>query len=402
VPWQEIVPGTSLHPLGLGDDEAILPVARWGFQGHRLLQEYFACPDRFLFVELGGLAHAVGRCDGDEIEIVVVLDRREASLERVVDAATIALHCTPAVNLFPRRADRIQIEPGAVEHQVVPDRTRPLDYEVHSVVQATGYDAGGKQTRDFWPFYSLHDRPASGEDAAYFTIRREPRALGNRERRDGPRSRYVGSEAFLSLVDPWEGPFQGDVRQLAVTTLCTNRDLPMHMAVGQGPTDFTLEAGLPVESVRCLVGPTRPRATVAHGETSWRLVSHLALNYLSLVDAPDGQGATAVRELLRLYAETTDVSVERQIDGVRSVTGRQIVDRVPGPGPMTFARGVEVTITCDDVAFQGVGAFLLASVLEEFFARYVTMNSFTETVLRTVERGEVMRWPARIGRRNAI
>jgi type VI secretion system protein ImpG len=131
-------------------------------------------------------------------------------------------------------------------------------------------------------------------------------------------------------------------------------------------------------------------------------VSHLALNYLSLVDAPDGQGATAVRELLRLYAETTDVSVERQIDGVRSVTGRQIVDRVPGPGPMTFARGVEVTITCDDVAFQGVGAFLLASVLEEFFARYVTMNSFTETVLRTVERGEVMRWPARIGRRNAI
>ncbi len=402
LPWQEVVPGACLRPLGFADEEAILPVARWGFQGHRLLQEYFACPERFLFVELGGLARAAARCDGEELELVVVLGRRDAALDRVVDASNMALHCTPAVNLFPRRADRVQVDTAAVEYQVVPDRTRPLDYEVHSVLQATGYDAGGKEARDFWPFYALQDRPAAVEDAAYFTIRREPRALGSRERRDGPRSRYVGSETFLSLVDPWEGPYQSDVRQLAVTTLCTNRDLPMHMAVGQGATDFTLEAGLPVESVRCLVGPTRPRPTVAHGETSWRLVSHLALHYLSLVDAPDQQGATAVRELLRLYAETTDVGVERQIDGVRSVTGRQIVDRVPGPGPMTFARGVEVTITCDDAAFQGIGAFLLASVLEEFFARYVTMNSFTETVLRTVERGEVMRWPARIGRRNTI
>ncbi len=402
VPWQEILAATCVRPLGLRDEEAILPLTRWGFQGYRLLQEYFACPERFLFVEIGELARAVTRCEGEELEVIVVLDRRDNSLERVVDVASIALHCTPAVNLFRRRADRIQIDDRAAEYQVIPDRTRPRDYEVHSVLQATGYDASGKQTREFWPFYSLHDRPASAEDTTYFTVRREPRVLGGRERRDGARSRYVGSESFLSLVDPWEGPYQGDIRQLAVTTLCTNRDLPLHMAVGQGVTDFTLEAGLPVESVRCVVGPTRPGATVARGEMAWRLVSQLALNYLSLVEAPDGQGATAVRELLRLYGETTDVSVERQIEGVRSVTGKQIVDRVPGPGPMTFARGVEVTITCDDAAFHGVGVFVLATVLEEFFARYVTMNSFTETVLRTVERGEVMRWPARIGRRNAI
>lgn len=402
LPWQEIVPGSAVSPIGLTDDEAMLPPTRWGFQGYRLLQEYFACPERFLFVQIGGLAEAVGRCEGTELELIVVLDRREPSLERVVDAGTFALHCTPAVNLFPRRADRIQIDRRAVEYQVVPDRTRPRDYEVHTVLGATGYDASGKRTRDFRPFYSLQDRPQVAEDATYFTVRREPRVLTGSERREGPRSRYVGSESFVALVDPWERPHHGDVRQLAVTSLCTNRDLPLHMAIGQGPTDFTLEAGLPVDSVRCLAGPTRPRATVAHGETAWRLISQLALNYLSLVEAPDGQGAAAIRELLRLYGETTETSIERQIDGVRAVTGRQIVDRVPGPGPLTFARGIEVTITCDDAAFQGVGVFMLATVLEEFFARYVTMNSFTETVLRTVERGEVMRWPARIGRRNAI
>jgi len=401
-PWQEVVPGTHVRPLGLSDDEALLPASRWGFQGYRLLAEYFACPERFLFVELGGLGRSVQRCEADELEIVVVLNRRESTLERVVDKSHLALFCTPAVNLFPRRADRIQIEERSVEHHVVPDRTRPRDYEVYGVTQATGFDASGQKTRDFWPFYSLYDRPESGEGIAYFSVRREPRMLSERERRTGPRSHYVGSEVFMSLVDPWEGPYQGDVRQLSLNTLCTNRDLPLHMAVGQGATDFTLESGLPVDSIRCLVGPTRPRASAAEGEVAWRLVSQLALNYLSLLDAPGGQGASAVRELLRLYGDTQDVRIQRQIDGIRSIAGRQIVDRVPGEGPMTFARGVEITLTADETAFRGVGILLLATVLEEFFARYVTINSFTEMVLRTIERGEVTRWPARIGRRHAI
>jgi type VI secretion system protein ImpG len=225
--------------------------------------------------------------------------------------------------------------------------------------------------------------------------------LSERERRSGPRSHYVGSELYITLVDPWEGPYQGDVRQLQIDTLCTNRDLPLHMPLDDEAGDFTLESGLPVKNVRCVVRPTRPRATAAEGEVAWRLVSQLSLNYLSLLDAAGGQGASAVRELLGLYGDTQDVRIRRQIDGVRSVVGRQIVDRAPGDGPMTFVRGVEITLTADDAAFQGVGVILLATVLEEFFARYVTVNSFTEMVLRTVERGEVMRWPARIGRRHA-
>ena len=41
-------------------------------------------------------------------------------------------------------------------------------------------------------------------------------------------------------------------------------------------------------------------------------------------------------------------------------------------------------------------------VLEQFFARYVSVNSFTETVVDTIGRGEIMRWPARIGTRHII
>ena len=405
-PWQDVVAGTHIRPLGLDDREALLPASRWGFQGYRLLAEYFACPERFLFVELGGLARSVQRCEAEELlEIIVVLDRRESMLERVVDASNLALFCTPAVNLFTRDKCRVQVDPGGVEYHVVPDRTRPRDFEVYGVSHATGYDASGQKAREFRPFYSLHDRHEAGEGAAYFALRREPRRLGIRDRRSGPRSHYVGSEVFLSLTDPWAGPYQEDIHQLELTMSCTNRDLPFHMEVGQGSTDFTLESGLPVESVRCLVGPTRPRGSAAEGEVAWRLISQLSLNYLSLLDAPDSHGGSAIRELLRLYGDAQDTRVQRQIDGIRSVTGRQVVDQVPqvpGEAPMTFARGVEVTVVGDDAAFQGGGIVLLGTVLEEFFARYVTINSFTKMVLQTVERGEVMRWPARIGRRHAI
>jgi type VI secretion system protein ImpG len=46
--------------------------------------------------------------------------------------------------------------------------------------------------------------------------------------------------------------------------------------------------------------------------------------------------------------------------------------------------------------------FILGAVLDEFFARYVSLNSFTETVVNSLDRGEVARWPARMGRRTAL
>ncbi len=76
--------------------------------------------------------------------------------------------------------------------------------------------------------------------------------------------------------------------------------------------------------------------------------------------------------------------------------------RVNKPGPISFARGLEVSVTFDEMNFEGTGVFLLGAVLERFFAKYVSINSFTETVIRTVERGEVMRWPARLGLRHTL
>jgi type VI secretion system protein ImpG len=285
---------------------------------------------------------------------------------------------------------------------VVPDRSRPLDFEVHSVTSVVGFGTSTEEKQEFHPFYAASDSSDYRGRSAYYTVHRTPRVLSSRQRGHGPRSSYVGSETFVSLVDADEAPYGSNLRQLALTTLCTNRDLPLHMPVGTSKSDFTMESGAPVEAVRCLAGPTKPMPTHAERKVAWQLISHLSLNYLSLTDSGESQGAGALRQLLGLYGITGDASVKKQIEGLVSVASKPANRRVARPGPIAFGRGLEVTLTMDESAFEGTGVFLLGLVLEQFFARYVSINSFTETVLRTTDRGEVMRWPPRIGQRHVL
>ena len=395
--WHRLLPKTALRLLGLADDEALLPHAQRTFQGYRLLQEYFAFPQRFQFIELAGLQRALGQCAEREVEITILLNRADAQLEKSLDASNFALHCTPAINLFERRADRINLSGEQLEYHVLVDRTRPMDYEVFQVESVTAYGAGPDSQQSFQPFYAARDIGTLHQDQAFYQIRREARQVSQRQRRDGPRSSYIGSETFIAIVDALEAPYRADLRQLGLNVLCTNRDLPLSLPIGVGKTDFVLDDGAPVTAVRCLAGPSQPHPSFAEGSMAWRLLNQLSLNYLSLLDTDAQQGAVALRELLALYCHPADLSLQRQVEGVRSIASKPITRRMPSLGPIALGRGIQVSVTLDDAAFEGSGAFLLGAVLSEFFAQYVSINSFTETVVRTIGRGEIMRWPARVG-----
>lgn len=403
LPWQHVVEAPCVARVGFEDDQAMLPFGTRSFHGYRLLHEYFALPQRFMFAELTGLGPGVRRCDAPEVDLVILLSAPDLELENALTAANVQLFCTPAINLFPKRCDRIHVTDRSSEFGVMPDRTRPLDFEVYQVLGVSGFREGAEVVREFRPFYAANDYEEEGRGAgAYFATHRVPRAASSKEQQDGRRSSYAGSEVYVSLVDARAAPYQDDLKQLGVEARCTNRDLPLRMPVGRGRTDFTLDEGVPVESVRCLTGPTRPSASFAEGEIAWRAISHLALNYLSIVDPGSGQGAAALRDLLKLYGESGEAHIRKQIEGVKSVSSRAVSRRVATPGPVAFARGLEVTVTLDDPAFEGLGPFLLGAVLDHFFAKYVSINSFTETVVRTTGRGEIMRWPARIGLRHIL
>jgi type VI secretion system protein ImpG len=399
------LPAGAVGPVGFADSESLLPVTLRSFQGYRLLQEYFAFPQRFRFVEVSGLAPAVTRAKVSDLEVVVLFGRGDQNIESVVDASNVSLFCTPAINLFSKRADRIHVSEAEHEYHVVVDRTRPMDFEVFEVTEVVGHGVGAGSETEFLPFYAAYGTDDEHQRHAYFTVRREPRLESVEAKRRGPRSRsYIGSEVFLGLVDAKQAPFSGDLRQLSLSTVCTNRDLVLHMPVGIGRSDLTLDVAAPVSRIRVVSGPSRPYAPLADGAVAWRAISHLTLNYVSLVNATPQEGASALRDLLELYASGGDMSTRKQIEGVRSVRVAPVVRRLPPPRAgaedvrerpapgLTFGRGLEVTVDVDEMAFEGGSAFLLGSVLSRFFARHVSINSFTETVLRSLGRGELNRW----------
>lgn len=402
----------TIHRVGFAANQALLPPAPQGFEGYRLLREYFAFPQRFLFFELSGFQEALAQIEGDEVDLVVLLKEGDARLEGRVEKTCIELHCTPVVNLFEKKLDRILITNRFSEFHVVPDRNRPLDFEIYQVNSVLGYGETPDDERRFLPFYQARDTDL--ETSTFYTVHRVPRLFSDRERLTGRRSSYAGTDVFISIVDGDMAPHRPDLQQLEIRALCTNRHLPIQMVKGIGKTDFTMDISAPVKGIRIVQGPVLPRPSlvlagqnpdqpnVASGRFAWRLISHLSLNHLSLVDSGSESGAEGLREILRLYADPNDRQTLKQIDGIRHVRYRPIIRRVETPGPITFARGLEITVTLDETAFEGQGAFVLGAVLEQFFAKYVSLNSFTETVVTTQQRKEIMRWPAQMGKRQIL
>lgn len=391
----------SVQPVGLDDEHALLPSGDRGFSGHRLLQEFAAMPQRLLFFELTDLRARLARVKGPEAELVLLFSRGDAALESLVDASSLALFCTPVVNLFPKRLDRIVVSPGEWEHHVVPDRTRPMDFEVHHIESLTGYGNGRVAEQRFLPLYTaFHTEGLS--HPAYFTLRRAHRQLSERQRRQGPRTAYIGSEAFVSLVDPLNAPYREDLRQLSVSAWVSNRDLPVLLpgASQQASADaplWTLDAPGPVTRVDGLRGPTRPVQRLPRGDVGWSLISLLQTNHLALAGEDPHKAAAALRSVLQLFGPQQDSAWRKLVEGVLSVQARMVTRRLPFKGPLTFGTGVDVAVEVDELAFQGSSAFMLGSVLERFFARHAVINSFTQTGLSSVSRGAIHRWAPRCG-----
>lgn len=383
--------------VGFEEDEAMLPPSPRTFEGYRLLQEYMVFPQRFLFFRIPGIGAALAGMTANAFDVILLLQTAEPLLDGRVDRSTFDLYCVPAINLTRRRADRIQLTSRFSEYQVITDRTRPLDFEVYRVEKVTGIGARTDEEQEFQPFFLA--RQGKGEGGAYFTANRVPRTISQQEKRFGKATSYSGTEVYLSLVDARAAPFSSDLRQLAVEVLVSNRHLPLQMAFGLEKTDFFLEGGGPVQGVHCITGPTAPRAPAIDGEALWRIISHLSLNYFSVVGDDAKAGPVAFREILRLYADPNDRTLARLIEGVKSIVGKSVVRRVETGGPITFARGTQLAVTLDETAFEGTGIFVFGAVLERFFAKYASVNSFTETVVVSAQRGEVMRWPMQNGRR---
>ena len=256
------------------------------------------------------------------------------------------------------------------------------------------------------------DRLGTAVEGLFYTVRRLPRRRTVEEKAHGRTSDYTGTDMFISLLEPGEMNGKASAVELSVRALCSNRHLTEHLPVGQGGADFRLLDDVSLDMV-CVAGPTRPREPVISqmrtrgevagvGTITWRLINMLSLNHLGLVERGAGKNAAALREMLSLFADFVEDATERKIRGIRGVDSRPIVKRIRERSGSGAARGQLITVNLDEKAFEGSGVFLLGAVLERFFSDYSGFNHFTQTVISTTERGEIMRWPARMGTRRSL
>jgi type VI secretion system protein ImpG len=382
--------GSHLRPAGFADDEALLPYPRRSFPGYRLLQEYFHFPEKYFFLRTTGLERLRSAGFGPRVEIVFLISRyerseRQQSLELSVSANTFCLGCAPAVNLFPHTAEPILLDQTNTEYLVVPDVRRRRAMEIFSIDEVISPNPQTHEVMNFEPFYRFrHSAVRHQRPQGFWYSRRQPST-----RRDDE-----GTDVYLSFLDLSGRPVHPDSDTVTVHCTCSNRDLPHRLPMGNERGDFEIEG---ISSIKRIVALRKPSASFRPPTGKgmlWRLISHLSLNYLSIVE----EGKDALQEILRLYSFGESGYLERQVAGLLSVKSSRHFARVISENGIGFVRGHRVEMEFDEEQYVGGGVFLFASVLEHFLGHYASLNSFSQLLVRTQQRKEPLRqWPPRAG-----
>ncbi|MGA9389774.1 MAG: type VI secretion system baseplate subunit TssF [Candidatus Sulfotelmatobacter sp.] len=382
------LPAKNLQPMGFAEDEDVLPYPRRSFVGYRLLQEYFAFPEKFFFMNLTGLTELKRAGFSSKAEILFLIspfeqDGRHQRLEVAVDAKTLRLACAPIINLFEQTAEPILVDQTRSQYPIVPDARRRQTMEIYSVNEVVSTDAETHETVTYHPLYSERHAVHNTPPAYWYVTRTASTRKGDE-----------GTDVSLSLVDLSARPMHLDYDTVTVRCTCTNRDLITRLPFGSENGDFEMTGAAAIKRIVALRKPTRTLRPPLDGQTLWSLISQLSLNYLSIV----GNGKEALQKMLELYDFSDSPEVKKQIGGIISVDSRRHFTRVISEHGIGFARGTRIEMEFDEEQFSGAGAYLFASVLERFFGLYVSMNSFSQLVARSRQRKEPLEeWPPRAG-----
>lgn len=383
------LPLSTIQAVGFDAGEGLLPYPDASFMGYRLLTEYFAFPEKFMFFDLQGFADQISDDCANSLEFYLYLNATDVELEHNISAETFQLGCVPAINLFKHRADPIKVDHRSTEYEVIPDARRPEGLEVYSIEKVTASNSAG-ESETYLPLYGVNHENQYQENKAYWFGSRRHAKLGNRTRDEA-------TDMFLSLVDLHFNPNNPDDRSLSLDTVCSNRDQPAKLPFSsEQPRLQCVDGAPPCSRIRCLTQPGPAIRPSLRNNARWRLISHLSLNHLSITGREDA--ANALREILRLY-DFKDSSVNRaQIESIIGVSVTPISAPMTIDGRTSLCRGIEVEIELDDLQMSGNSSFLFATVLEHFFALYSSINSFTRLLVKLKNKeGYLKKCPPRAG-----
>ncbi len=366
-----------LEPLGFKKDEAIFPYPDHSFVGYRLLLEYFLFPQKFLFFRLKGL-NRLRDFPGNSFTCEFVFDRDYVYATQLTPE-NIRLHCTPAVNLFEHEADPIRVDHERVEYLVRPTGPDRRFYDIYSIDKVVGWLPGTAEEKRYWPLFSFQWEENEEGQIFYQTFLR-------------PAVIREGFDTYVSFVNR-EGKHQIPQTEIvAIFLTCTNAQLPSELK----PGDITVPTSTSPEMATFMniTKPTKSIPPPIGRDILWRLVSHLAINYLSL------ERLENLKQLLSLY--NFQVYSDRQAARANEMKISSLEKLSVKPSRRLMRgqplAGITIEIEASKKNFADEGdLFLMGQILEKFFGIYSSMNTYTQMVLKEKDEGEVYRWPPRLG-----
>ena len=380
------IPASNIRPSGFGKNENILPYPDHCFPGYRLLQEYFCCPTKFYFVEFFGLERLATLGVTDRFEIIVPFSRRpEDTLRATKDS--FRLNCTPIVNLFPSAADGIRVDHTRTQYRIRPATIgAPQEhFETYSVEKVIGLIQGEAQRRTYEPLHSFrHNLDAEG-GGIYYQTRLYDAVVGD------------GTDTFISFVSADEQHVIPPTETISIDLMVSNRDLASALKVGEVSVPT---AGSPeFARFRNITPISRSLRPPLGKGLHWRLISHLSLNYLSLMSIEALRGILELYNYQALYDRQAARENVLRLEGLVSLEAKP-VERLIRGAPV---RGMSISMQMSEDSFAGEGdMYLFATVLNEFFALYASLNSFTELNVRGTKFGEIYKWPPRLGQQTIL
>lgn len=401
------LPPGAISQIGFAEDEAIFPEDTRVFRGFSLLREFFLFPQKFLGFRLSGLSALLPRVQGSSFDILIEMNSLRPNLPARITTDNFRLHAVTAINLFEETCSTVKVDTLRHDYLVQADSSPSSHYEVHRIREVFAYFADVKTKIPVHALYGLPNDVTQPREALFFTARQRPRRLSSKEKRFGKAQGYTGTETFISIYEPGHLDSEERVKRLQIKLLCSNRHLAQSLPIAQGGADFRMNDDTNL-ALRCIAGPTAPRESVTEleknaphrataGPVHWRLISYLSLNFLGLDNRGSRDQGAALREMLSLFADISSQVTERQLHGLKVVSARPVTRTIRRGGGYHAARGTEVTLSFDERAFEGSGVFLLGAVLDRFMAEYASINSFTQVLIRSDQRGVIKTWPPRTG-----
>ena len=360
-----------LRWLGFSEEESALPGRPNMHPGHRLLQEYFACPEKFMFFETAAL-DVSGLEAG--FDLFFHFNTPVAS-ERQTSAQALKLNCVPIVNLYTQRIDPLTLEHSQYEYLLRADVQGHQHCEIYALQELTSIKPDGT-LRELRPYFEMENAASQQSQDYFYVLRREENQLGQ----------VAGTEVYISFLDACQQPSPPPAEVIGGRALCTNRRLPERMMATQA---LTWEGPGPVKGLTLVSKPSPHDTPALMGKRPWALVSQLSLNHLSLADGP--QALAALKGMLRCHVGPSQVVGVKQIDGIRHLQCRPVLRALVRDGLRSMVQALHVQVTLDRTQFESGGVVLFAMVLRHFLAMYASVNAVVELSLATMDSKEVIK-----------